>query len=171
MQSVVGEPVTKEQIIKAGLTMQKLQVPPRKVIKIPWSNVHLMTEILAEMIKGKAGVVDIIGVCRGGLIPATILSHMLGANLHVVEAKSYDRLKLQRADVEVQRTSGLYGLDPQTTVIVDDVIDSMRTHNALRHHGLNYRYAALINKHPSFAGSFVMQVPQECWVHFPWEID
>jgi hypoxanthine phosphoribosyltransferase len=142
-----------------------------RVIKIGWPEINLMVDILTEML-GEKQITDIIGIHRGGLIPATMISHRTRANLHILSARSYDDAHNQKEGVTLSYGKHLLHLPEDTTVIIDDVVDSGATYEAVKHHGFTYRYGALLSKAADqFKCCYVMQVPKDVWVQFPWEID
>jgi len=66
----------------------------------------------------------IVGINRGGLIPATVLSYKLGIPLKVITVQTYDDKVIE---VNVPR----HYVVTYNCLVVDDIIDSGRTLNVL----------------------------------------
>lgn len=142
---------------------------PVQEVTLSWDTIEQMVDILALMVQG-IQVRHIIGVARGGLIPATMLSHRLDAQLHVVDAKSYREDRSQTPiHVRVGEQTLLLA-NRQDVLIVDDIIDTGATHQALEGSFPRTPYACLVSKQPHIGTKlYVMQTPKNVWVKFPWE--
>jgi hypoxanthine phosphoribosyltransferase len=145
---------------------------------ISWDQLHKDIDILASNI---TGVDAIIGVGRGGLIPATLLSYKL--NVKVVnnfQLQSYDDRNISEAfklwqspeEIFVKTFSG-----NATILVVDDLCDKGKTlefiKNYFTHKNVNLRFATLyIKKGTSFVPNLYVRAyrPEE-WLVFPWEDD
>jgi hypoxanthine phosphoribosyltransferase len=97
----------------------------------------------------------LVAISRGGLVPATLLSHML--------------------DVQIA-----YMIDPNQSaimpnnrkyVVVDDICDTGKTFEAVRGAMPNVSRVALFCKHAGEeeCDAYAMIVPNHVWIHFPWE--
>jgi hypoxanthine phosphoribosyltransferase len=145
---------------------------------ISWKQIHDDIDVLASNIKN---VDAIIGVGRGGLIPATLLSYKL--NVKVVsnfQLQSYDdrnipeAFKLWQAPEEhfVRMFSG-----NKTILVVDDLSDKGKTLDFIKryftHKNVNLRFVTLyIKKGTSFIPNlYVREYSTEEWLVFPWEAD
>lgn len=145
--------------------------PAPKYRPIHWDDVHALSISLADYLRDK-GINHIVAVSRGGLVPATIISHLLG----VRDVRS---LYVRQYDEDHQKGSMFMGIGwdianllyKPTTVIVDDIIDSGKTFFELHKRYPNPIKVALISKlndgdinayWPEFS-------PPDVWVQFPWE--
>lgn len=148
---------------------------PDRKLKLSWNSIHEGVEVLAHMVQPLKPEL-IVGVARGGLIPATLLSHMIGVPMSVVTIKSYEgtRRTLQKPLV----TDWKDEYNKLSTIIVDDIMDTGNTWNALLYGdgrlGTDMRatFVTLVKKTKAvFVNhtTYFMQVPQEVWVQFPWE--
>jgi hypoxanthine phosphoribosyltransferase len=114
---------------------------------INWRTFHGLCEELADKI-AHAKFKSVYGYPRGGLIPATIISHYL--NIPLI--------------TELDENAGVY-----ETILIDDIADSGKTLKALDH---KVRTATLfVNKnrckyYPDF---FVEETSN--WIVFPYEYD
>lgn len=78
---------------------------------------------IAAMFANPDGV--ILGVSRGGLIPATIISHFVNLPFKVVGVKSYKGMRC--GDIEFTQPFPLDDEIPKQVIIVDDLVDTGRT--------------------------------------------
>lgn len=108
-----------------------------------WTDIEQMVKVLAKSIEDSPVIIDsIYGIPRGGLIPATLLSHRM--NIPMVEFPT------------------------QNTLIVDDIVDSGLT---LSRYLFN-PFACLVYKSttstmiPTF---FAVNYLGSEWINFPWE--
>lgn len=139
---------------------------------ITWTEVENLVNRIYTQVKGNK-YDRILGVSRGGLIPATMLSHKLGIDIALVIAKSYsyvggeeEREKQDRVAI----TQPLYLLRPtdhytkeeieagikpvvrqiKKVLIVDEILDSGETLRQLiamcNNRGWDYDVAMLITK-------------------------
>lgn len=115
----------------------------------------------------------IVGLSRGGLIPATILSHMTDIPLVPVKYSSKSGNGDNRNHDNV-----LPHIDGATLLIVDDISDSGNTLREVvdhyRYEGHTVRTAALYYKelaNPVFVPDIVWKtIPEDGpWIVFPWE--
>lgn len=145
---------------------------------ISWDQLHKDIDILAKNI---SGVDAIIGVGRGGLIPATLLSYKLNVKvINNFQLQSYDdrniseAFKLWQTPEEhfVKTFSG-----NATILVVDDLCDKGKTLEFIKQHfthkNVNLRFVTLyIKKGTSFIPNLYVRAyrPEE-WLVFPWEHD
>jgi|TARA_R110002124_G_scaffold128874_2_gene290018 hypoxanthine phosphoribosyltransferase len=119
----------------------------------------------------------IVGVARGGLIPATILAYQLEVPMFVESVSSYDQIGnrtktkiLQPVNVKEMKELGY-----NNVLIVDDICDSGKTLSELRDKysagGVNTKtttiYAKKSTAHMVSTVPFV--VSEDIWVNFFWE--
>ena len=107
---------------------------------------------------------SIIGISRGGLIPAVYLSHYLNLPMRVVEYSTRDGM--------VGETSHAWLSTVRNALVVDDIADSGRTLNYIQDVNPFLPTAVLIQKELSdhmatFHGKYESGVS---WVQFPWEL-
>lgn len=149
---------------------------------ITWSDVNAATIGLASRIK-KYGFkpARILAVARGGLIPATMLSHLLDVReIYSAQLVSYNGEHVQEADIQgfvdydsYCANEGLW--DQADTLIVDDLWDSGKTHAFLRECLPKAVTTTLFYKDRGDESHRVVSFPgaplnKDKWVVFPWEI-
>jgi hypoxanthine phosphoribosyltransferase len=145
-------------------------------LKLSWAAVESACRSLAEDIRAQnAGdkFECMIAIARGGLIPATLVYEYLGLNIpiHTLHMSSYHSEDRTQAKItfRTQRPTGGY---PGTCLVVDDIVDSGKTMQAISSEH-RFRKAALVTKPRGepFVQAYSILVPQDWWVVFPWETD
>lgn len=143
---------------------------------VTFNDIEKYVKMLNHAIQAKGWQIDrIIGVTRGGAIPAIMLSHSLGVPVQFIEAISYDDNQ-QRSNSVFINTAMLHSIDHYNThhcLIVDDIYDSGSTMNKLHALFPNAQKAVLITKETDHIIAYDMlsteTAPADCWVVFPWE--
>ena len=134
-------------------------------IVLSWVDVMEAVEELARLAPGP-GIQRIIGVARGGLVPATLLAHRLrvrrieAVNIY---ARNYDGSALFEPVVQGFPPP----MDNTNTVIVEDIVDTGRTYEVLRRLYPGVPVVALVSRLKVVPGAIA--VPPGAWVIFPWE--
>ncbi len=105
----------------------------------------------------------VIGLVRGGAVPATMLSHLLDVPCYLVNKD--------------EQTHILPGFT--NAIVIDDINDTGKAmtdiYNYLSHdYDGNIKYAALISNSTSsfeldYFGVDINKLDDPCWVIFPWE--
>lgn len=147
-------------------------------VKLSWDTIKDGIEVLALMTgtiaTKQSPVKRLVGISRGGLIPATMLSHKIGVPLEVISVSAYEgtRRTLEKPIV-------VNGWKPEFneagTVIVDDILDSGDTYSTILHQSSvasRFTFLTLVNKDCERFGGFrnyFIKVPKGVWVQFPWE--
>jgi len=142
-----------------------------------YNDIHNACVGIAGAMKATIGdVKNVIGVARGGLLPAVILSHTLNKPLIVVEYSS----KAGKGD-DKEQSNNLPILTPEQgpVLIVDDICDSGHTLNEIVYHfnklGVSVVTAVLFYKtHENqvmIPDLYWRQIPSDAgWVTFPFEV-
>lgn len=145
-----------------------------------WHQLERGSAILANMILRwwEIGVVpnpeqvQIIGVARGGVFPALLISHTLDLPMTCV---SYSSRKGTGDDKN--HDNFLPTMERLQLIIVDDICDSGRTLDEIKNHytqeGHTVYTAALYHKPNSFhCPNFVWREEDKNspWIEFPWEV-
>lgn len=149
-------------------------------INLSWASVDDMVESLRHDIKRQIVEHDlkldgIIGIARGGLVPAVMLSHALGIRqFTTVRAKQYDD-ETHRAGQMVTSLDGSLGLDYEGRyLIVDDIVDTGNTLRFFRGVLPNSLTCALVANRAPMEQNLVDFVarpnPEDQWIVFPWEV-
>ncbi len=111
----------------------------------------------------------IVAVTRGGLIPAAIVARELECRLiESISVVSYD--EESQGEPSVIKPPSAAG-DGEGFLIVDDLVDSGVTARLVRDLLPRAHFACLYAKPAGkpMADSFVVEVPQDTWILFPWD--
>ena len=119
----------------------------------------------------------ILGISRGGLIPAAMLSYMLDVRLiQAVRVEHYDdqnnRLASGARFVDGTEPFATLDITTERLLIVDDIVDTGETLNLVRQavddHATEIKVAALyVRSNQKHAADWYWKVEDE-WVVFPW---
>ena len=124
-------------------------------------------------------ITHVIGLARGGLIPATIISYELDVPLLSYAISSYDdttkadKFKVQQV-VHFDDLKSLSETDPHV-LVVDDICDTGDTMHYIRNTatlaGIKSKYATLFTKkkHRKFLDHYGVVISKNTWIEFPWE--
>lgn len=166
---------------------------------LAWYDIHNAVERLALHIKANAGTYNIrriIGISRGGLIPAVMLSHRLDIPMEIIKIQTRPAYKLDPKDavgvVDVPITDGPDGMDAiiecrgltqdplmysAETLVIDDIWDTGRTMALAATVLPNVHFATITHKGVTLnkQGPYIphalagIRIPQDMWAVFPWE--
>ena len=134
----------------------------------------------------------IVGITRGGLVPATMLSHFLGIKMYTLDVRLRDGDDMgPETNCWMSEDAFGYQMDQSKKIlIVDDINDSGATFawikqnwessclpndprwNKIWHHSV--RFATLTNNIGSsfevdYFADEVNKTEKDCWLVFPWE--
>ena len=132
----------------------------------------------------------IIGIARGGLLPAVMLSHRFKVPVSIISMTTYDDevKKTNMAGTEgilrdpvtgsKMMWSDIECLNLESALLVDDICDTGETLTAISKHLPNVKLATLFQKvdpshqQPLTVPNWISRgqvVPYHKWVVFPWE--
>jgi len=131
-------------------------------IDLSWKDIDVLVQRIADNIDFP--VKKIIGIARGGLIPAVMLSNKLDIPMVPITWQTRDLEKYH--DVE----SLIHNNEPDI-LIFDDMVDSGQTYLDLYEICPAAKFGALFNKKEEITldicGEYMYNVPN--WLIFPWE--
>ena len=136
------------------------------IINYPWNKI----DDLVQEIKNRSSnfkPTHTVGIARGGLIPAVMLSHQLNLPM--------ETLGVSFRDNKATHHTKFKPIDDARYLIVDDINDSGTTFKVVsdifRNRRLIFATAALINKEKSdFSVDFYGEMfYYDDWINFPWE--
>ena len=164
-----------------------------KKIYHTWQDVEGQTQEILRQISASNWSPDyVVGLTRGGLVPANLISQYLGCRM--------ETLKVSLRDGEQQETNcwmaeDAFGYDAEAKkniLIVDDINDTGATLNWIRQDwmsscfatspvwnsiwGQNVRVAVLVDNESSkseipisYSAVDINKAQEDCWIVFPWE--
>jgi hypoxanthine phosphoribosyltransferase len=143
----------------------------------------LVSNIIRHLQKNNISPAVVIGVTRGGLTPAVMLSHYFSCPLLPLDFSLRDRDDAQDMDKNrgvLDQAAKLAG-ERGHVLVIDDINDSGDTLTAIDEFVIDYLvrphnwvYAALLEKCTSkfdcdFYGEMLMDTQCDDWIVFPWE--
>lgn len=130
----------------------------------------MLTDIDRDMDDFKPDL--IVGISRGGLIPAVMLSHIMEAPMIPLVWQTRDGQECDRNNQQLHDAIN----EGKNVLIVDDINDSGRTFCEISEayqteYQLHVRYVALIDRAKSEFGTDYrgLTVTHDGWFAFPWE--
>ena len=145
-----------------------MTTPFEKNFPVSWDQLHRDARALAWRLSEKGPWDRVVAITRGGLVPAAIVSRELEVRLiETVCVSSYDHQK--QGQLQVLKAVGDEG---ETTLIVDDLVDTGKTAKAVRDLLPNAHFATIYAK-PSgcpLVDTFVTEVSQDTWIYLPWDM-
>lgn len=146
-----------------------------ELYKISWSRFQSDCRALAEKLADRKWD-RIIGIARGGLVPAALLAREL--DVHLVDTicvSSYEQApegEREQGALRILKRLNLTG-DLSKTLIVDDLVDTGKTAAAVR---VMFPGATLVTVYAKPAGEpytdhFISEVSQDTWILFPWDAE
>ena len=152
------------------------RLPHEKGFHVSWDQIHRDARALAWRLDGKGpdngAWRAVVGITRGGLVPAMIVSRELDIRVvDTISVKSYSHQ--QQSDVRVIKSpqAELMG-DGTGILIVDDLVDSGKTLEVVRKLYPAAHFATVYAK-PSgkpMVDSYITEVSQDTWIFFPWDM-
>lgn len=140
---------------------------------VTWAEVHRDAKMLVRRLLPATKWTGIVAITRGGLVPAAILAREMEIHLidticiSTYEDKSRGEVKVLKVPDRAREVKG------KGWLVVDDLVDTgltMRTTREL----LPEAHVATIYAKPKgvpFVDTYVHEVPQTTWIHFPWDTD
>jgi xanthine phosphoribosyltransferase len=148
---------------------------PEKVFPVSWDQFHRDCRALTWRLSGLGPFAAVIGITRGGLVPATIVARELGVRMiDTVCVVSYDHqtqgaLRLLKGPSD--QTMQLGGGTGKGLLIVDDLVDTGKTARVVRDLLPDAHFATVYAKPMGkpLVDTFITEVSQDTWIFFPWD--
>lgn len=163
-----------------------------KKIYHTWQDIEGQTqEILRQITVSNWRPDYVVGLTRGGLVPANLISQYLGCRMETLKVSLRDG---EQCESNCWMAEDAFGYEKEKTniLIVDDINDTGATLNWIREDwmsscfatspvwddiwGNNVRVAVLVdnessqNKIPiSYSAVDINKAENDCWIVFPWE--
>lgn len=140
---------------------------------LTWRDIHWTAEQLAARLKDQAPDREwtgIVAVTTGGMVPACLVAKRLG--IKHIETYCFSSYEGQvQGSAHVLKTADL-AAGGAGWLVIDDLTDTGKTFRHLRKTLPEAYYATLYVKPEGaeMAQSYAEEIPQETWIHFPWEL-
>jgi len=140
-----------------------------KTYPVSWEQVHRDCKALAWRLLGVCKWERIVGIARGGLIPAAIIARELDVRLVDTVCVSSYVLRTQGELSVLKEISG----DGDGWLIIDDLVDTGKTAQVVRKMLPKAHFAAVYAKPDgrAFVDTYITEVSQDTWILFPWDAE
>lgn len=152
------------------------RLPHEKGFHVSWDQIHRDARALAWRLDGKGpdngAWRAVVGITRGGLVPAMIVSRELDIRtVDTISVQSYAHQDRNEARVIKSPQAELMG-DGTGILIVDDLVDSGKTLELVRSLYPKAHFATVYAKPAGkpLVDTFITEVSQDTWIFFPWDM-
>ncbi|MBZ4021685.1 xanthine phosphoribosyltransferase [Rhodobacter sp. TJ_12] len=152
-------------------------LPHEKGFHVSWDQLHRDARALAWRLDGK-GPGDghwraIVGITRGGMVPAAIVARELNIRvIDTISVKGYNHQTQSDPKVIKAPQDDLMGDQGEGILVVDDLVDSGKTLELVRKLYPKAHFATVYAKPKGReqVDSFITEVSQDTWIFFPWDM-
>ena len=140
-----------------------------KTFTISWEMLHSDCKTLSARLLEKRSWEKIVGIARGGLVPAAIIARELNIRLVDTVCISSYTVKTQ-GEASILKALEV-GENSENWLIIDDLVDTGKTAQIVRKM-LPHSYFATIYAKPEgrvWVDDCISQVSQDTWILFPWD--
>lgn len=132
-------------------------------MNIDWKNFEELIDQVVSRYEYR-NIERIVGISRGGNIPATVLSHRLNVPLTILVWSTRDT-----EEYDTEKILSLVNTDLSTTLFVDDICDSGETIRQIKKYIPESRWVTLVSKQHELVEYSPILTKSKDWVIFPWE--
>ena len=165
-----------------------------KKIYYTWQDVECQTQEILRQLHVDAWRPDyVVGLTRGGLVPANLISQYLGCRMETLKVSLRDSNSESESNLWMAEDAFGHDLEqPKNILIVDDINDTGATLNYIREDwpsgcfpddprwsevwGSNVRVAVLVDNESSdakipisYSAVDLNKAEEDSWIVFPWE--
>ena len=138
-------------------------------IDVTWNTINEQVEHISDLVK-QNNIDMIVGIARGGLVPAVMVSNRTKVPMQSLEWQTRDGNGTDRKKlIELQ-------LDKYNCLFIDDICDTGKTIFGIRELFPGAKFAVLFNKMVDMELDFEgvrlynnTQYQIKQWINFPWE--
>ena len=146
----------------------------QKSFPVSWDQFHRDARALAWRLNAAGPFRAVVGITRGGMVPACIVARELGIRIvETVSVASYDYDKQGEVSVLKGVAESFTADKGQGILIVDDLVDTGATAKIVREMMPKAHFATVYAK-PSgrpLVDTFVTEVSQDTWIYLPWDME
>ena len=141
----------------------------RRLFPVTWDQLHRDAKALAWRLLEKGPFTSIVGVTRGGLVPAAIARELDVRLVDTVCVVSY--VHRDQAEKGSEKVLKSVAGDGEGMLIVDDLVDTGNTARIVRAMLPRAHFASVYAKPAGrpLVDSYVTEVSQDTWILFPWD--
>ena len=147
-----------------------------KHFPVSWEELHRNAKALAWRLLELGPWTGLVGVSRGGLVPAAIVARELDLRMvdtiSIVSYRDDDRRPEQAEEALVLKRPADVG-DGTGWLVIDDLVDTGRTAGVLRRLMPKAHFATVYAKPLGrpLVDTFITEVSQDTWILFPWDTE
>lgn len=141
----------------------------QRLFPITWDQLHRDAKALAWRLVEKGPFNSIVGITRGGLVPAAIVARELDIRLvDTVCIATYMHREQGATSEQILKGINHSG---EGMLIIDDLVDTGNTAHIVRDMLPKAHFATLYAKPAGrpLVDTFITEVSQETWILFPWD--
>ena len=146
-----------------------------KYVYLSWLDVNQLINRIINQLKQQdlfSNIDCVVGVAKGGCIPATILANMMDIPMYVVGVSSYKGQKRGKIK-QYQSLPSVKLLNGKNVLLIDDIIDSGKTmiyiNKLLSKRKVNKVISACLCSSKERDPIIYYGIKNNKWVVFPWE--
>ncbi len=139
----------------------------KKLYPVTWDQLHRDARALAWRMLEKTPFRSIVGISRGGLIPAAIIAREL--NIRYMDTLCIATYQHREQGTECV-LKGIEG-DGEGVLVVDDLVDTGATGRIVRAMLPRAHFVTMYAKPAGrpLVDTFITEVSQDTWILFPWD--
>lgn len=144
----------------------------RKTYRISWDQLHRDCKALAWRLMDHGDFDWIIGIARGGLIPAAIIAREL--DIHLVDTICVSSYTVKsQGQISVLKDIDTLNSEKRKWLIIDDLVDTGKTAKVVRKMMPDAHFATVYAKPEGrpFVDTYITEVSQDTWILFPWDAE
>ena len=146
----------------------------QKAYHVSWDQFHRDARALAWRLAETGPYAAVVGIARGGLVPAAIVARELDLRLvECVSVMSYEHTTRQGPPKIIKPIASEIARDGGAGVLViDDLVDTGATMGAVRGLLPKAHFACVYAKPLGcpHVDTFMTEVSQDTWIYFPWDL-
>lgn len=147
---------------------------PEKAFPVTWEQLHRDSRALAWRLGALGGFKTLVGITRGGLVPAAVVARELNMrHIECICIQSYANYT-EQSNLEIIKNVSQDILDTkgEGVLVVDDLVDTGNTLKIVRELLPKAHFATVYAKPKGkpLVDSFVTEVSQDTWIYFPWDL-